>query len=319
MTRSIRPFIAALVPLFVGSVASCAAGNPTTLRDAGGADAQRPPLDAGVDGGSEQDDAGSTEDAGAMEDVGTELDAGVDAGPPPPPDGGPSDAGSVRMDAGPSCGAISTGDTLALDGTGDLAQFPASQVITPGAPIGASDTFALTWDADYLYLVLVSPVFDGEFKPLHVYVEARAALATPTRTTGKEYSGEVPVLEFAATHVIAVRSRTDSGGGSGPYNGVYTASSAWVTRDTPLDLGTDYWVSGDGRTIAVRVPWSSLGCPSALRLTAHVVNAEPVNEWKDLVPETATPWGAEGTGSGGGFYEIDLSGDPAISGWTLRP
>jgi hypothetical protein len=64
----------------------------------------------------------------------------------------------------------------------------------------------------------------------------------------------------------------------------------------------------------VRVPWIALGCPSALRLSAHVVNGALANEWKDLVPSTATPWEVPG----GAYYEIDLSMDPAISGWTLR-
>jgi hypothetical protein len=300
-------------------LAGCATGSSTTLRDAGGRDAQSPRIDAGVDAGPFDEDSGVRQDAGidaGPADAGR-ADAGrVDDGGRP--DAGRRDAGTMVLDGGPSCGRISAGDTLTFDGVGDLAQFPASQVLTPGAPVGAGDTFALTWDREYLYIALSSPVFDGEFKPLHVYVEARDVLGAATSSMGKEYDGLRPRFEFSPTHLIAVRRRNDSGGGPGPYNGVYTASSAWVTRATPLDLGSGYWVSGDNRTIAIRVPWSALGCPSALRLTAHVVNGPIIaNEWKDVVPTTATPWGE--MSSGGGYYEIDLSADPAISGWTLRP
>jgi hypothetical protein len=130
---------------------------------------------------------------------------------------------------------------------------------------------------------------------------------------GKPYGGLTPQLPFTPTHLIAVRRTSDSGTG-GPYDGVYTPASSWGDRATPLAEGVDYWIAGDHHTIAVRVPWTALGCPSRLRLSAHVVHGAVANEWKDIVPTTATPW----TVSGGAFYEIDLSGDPAISGWTLR-
>lgn len=254
--------------------------------DAGGLDAA---LDAGDDAGGM--DAGGDEDAGA--DAG-EADAGTDAG---------TDAGI--------CAVASAGDTLAFDGTDDLGKYPAEQVLTPGAPLETWERFGLTWDTDYLYVAMVSRGFDDELEPVHVYLEATTSLGAATASTGKEYSSLTPELPFTPTHVIAVRRTSDSGSG-GPYNGIYTPASSWSDRAVPLVASTDYWVAADNHTIAVRIPWTDLGCPGELRLSAHVVHAETANEWKDVVPAGATPWDS----GGGAYYEIDLTADPAISGWT---
>ena len=74
-------------------------------------------------------------------------------------------------------------------------------------------------------------------------------------------------------------------------------------------------------TLSVRVPWSAIGCVDTIRLTAHVVNG-PVagNEWKDFVPLGAQPWGGMTvpTMPAGTYYEIDLTADPAVTGWLER-
>ena len=56
-----------------------------------------------------------------------------------------------------------------------------------------------------------------------------------------------------------------------------------------------------------------------MAMTAHVVYAQPANEWKDFVPLSTTPWMARSAGMTGGFYEIDLTGAPAATGWTDVP
>lgn len=304
------------------ALAGCAAGD-TDTRDAG-RDAQAVQPDSGP-----RDDAGGG-DAGVVDDAAVEEDAAIpgdDAGR----DGGttPTDAGLDATvppaDGGAGCPGIHAGDTISLDGTGDLATYPAEQVIMPFAQyVPSADTFGITWDAEHLYVTLITDGFmgtDGEANPLHVYVEASTgALGTVTPGTGKEYDGLTPVFEFTPTHVIAVR-RTSDIGGSGPYNGVYTPTASWTTRSTPLVAGTDYWSRPDGGGISVRVPWSALGCPARIRLSAHVVNGPVAGaEWKDVLPAGATPWGASTSPPtstpGGSYYEIDLSADPAISGWT---
>lgn len=306
-------------------IAGCAAGSPTTPQDAGRRDAGPredagtvPSFDAGpgdVDGGVD-DDAGAPDDAGATDggatDAGSTTDAGVaDSGP------GGSDAGSDAGSAGPTCPGFDPGDTLALDGSGDLAKYASSQTLTAGGSVGAGDQYGVTWDRDYLYLTLESPVFADGFRPIHVYLEARASLGTATSSTGKEYDGLTALLPFDATHLIAVRPTSVAMGVA--YNGVYTPGGGWTTFERELMDGVDVWADG-ASALSVRVPWSALGvCPSTLRMTAHVVNGMiAANEWKDFVPMGAQPWGGTSGGDPGEYFEIDLTADPAVSGWTVR-
>lgn len=222
------------------------------------------------------------------------------------------DAPSVTPDAPlPDAGcAISAGQAVTLDGVGDLAAYPSAQQLTPGAMLGA-DGAALSWDSQRLYITVQSTAFASAYEPLHIYVEAATALGQAAPSAGKEYSGLVAQLPFTPTHLIAVRRVSDAG--TGPYDGVFTPAAQWSTRATALVDGTDVFAASD--EISVQVPWSSLGgCPHALRLAMHVVNAQPGNEWKDLVPSTTTPWMAPG----GDYYEVDLTGAPAVTGWALR-
>jgi hypothetical protein len=228
------------------------------------------------------------------------------------PDALALDGPAVTADAPlPDAGCpISAGTTVTLDGVSDLADYPSAQQLTPGAMLG-SDGAALSWDSQRLYITVQSTAFASAYEPLHIYVEAAAALGEPAPSMGKEYSGLVPQLPFTPTHLIAVRRVSDAG--TGPYDGVFTPDAQWTTRATPLVDGTDVFAASD--EISVEVPWSALGgCPHALRLAMHVVNAQPGNEWKDLVPSTSTPWMAPG----GDYYEVDLTGAPAVTGWSLR-
>jgi hypothetical protein len=221
---------------------------------------------------------------------------------------GPAVTGDAPL---PDAGCpISAGTTVTLDGVADLADYPSAQQLTPGAMLG-SDGAALSWDSQRLYITVQSSAFANAYEPLHIYVEAAAALGEPVPSMGKEYSGLVAQLPFTPTYLIAVRRVSDSG--TGPYDGVFTPDAQWTTRATALVDGTDVFAAAD--EISVQVPWSSLGgCPHALRLAIHVVHAQPGNEWKDLVPATSTPWMAPG----GDYYEVDLTGAPAVTGWALR-
>jgi hypothetical protein len=308
-----RSFVFTLAVL---ALVGCAA-NPVSP-DGGRRDAQAVEPDGGTDAATRDDagamdagsDAGPSDDAGASDAGG---DAGTDAGRR---DAGAADAGAT--DAGSiGCTGISVGDTIALDGAGDLAKYPSDQLLAPGAPLSSGDQVGITWDATYVYVTVASTAFSDPYKPVHIYLEtASGTLPSASPGTGKEYATLSPAFAFTPSHVIAVRATSDSGTG-GPYNGVYTAATAWATRTTPIDLGVDYWVPSSSSAISVRVPWSALGCPTQVRLSAHVVNQALANEWKDLVPAGAQPWNP--SGGPGAYYEIDLGGDPAISGWTLVP
>jgi hypothetical protein len=239
-------------------------------------------------------------------------DASVDARAiDAPPSVLPDAAIDAELDASPDAGcAISVGLTPQLDGVADLDDYPAAQRLAPGAQLG-SDAVAIAWDASRLYITASSTAFEADYKPLHVYVETGTALPSAVPGSGKEYSGLTPMLPFTPTHLVAARRTT----GATPYNGVYLPAASWTTRDTALQPGADVFVSADHRTLSIAVPWAALGgCPTALRLAVHVVHAVSANEWKDLVPASHTPWQAPG----GGYYEIDLTGTPAVSGWALR-
>ena len=244
----------------------------------------------------------------ALKAKGIEVEPPKPAAPEPPPAPAPVDAGATCLPL------ASGGIPIALDGVDDLGKYPASQILTPD-PLTLNqpwELFGLAWDRDFLYVTQVSQGFEDEYEPLHVYLEASDALGTPTSTTGKEYSGLTPALPFAPTHVVAARV-TD---GVDAYNGVYTPDAQWSTKALALVSGVDVFVSADRHTLAARVPLEALGCPTHLRLAAHVVHDVVVaNEWKDVVPTGHTPWAAPG----GAYYEIDLTADPSVSSWTLRP
>jgi hypothetical protein len=240
--------------------------------------------------------------------------------PEGPPDARPHDArphdAPADIDAAPGIDAalcaISAGVTPALDGANDLAKYPASQQLAPGAMLG-TDGAAIAWDTSTLYVTVTSNAFTAPFEPLHLYLEAQTTLAAPTPTQGKEYSGLVPELPFSPTHLVGVRRQTDAG--TGPYNSIFLPATSWMTREQPLVPGVDTLSSSDMRTLSVKIPWAALGgCPTRLRLAMHVVHAVAANEWKDLVPTTHTPW----LSPGGGYYEIDLTAAPDVAGWTLH-
>jgi hypothetical protein len=242
-------------------------------------------------------------DSGAGDDVRSDAPLDIDA---------PARVDAPVMTDTPAGCSISAGPAVALDGNNDLAKYPAAQQLAPGAMLGTIDAAAITWDANRLYITVASTAFENAFEPLHIYVETDH-LDTPVASSGKEYSGLVPGLPFTATHLIAARQQSDSGTG-GPYDGVYVPDATWSTRATPLDASAVF-VQADHDAISVQVPWSALGgCPTTIRLALHVVHAVVANEWKDVVPSTHTPWLA----TGGGYYEIDVTGTQAITSWTLH-
>lgn len=268
---------------------------------------------------------GSTPDGGLHRDAGfdanvgfdgsTSVDAGADASSTTDAtldSGVPDSGGDGGADGG--CG-IATGDAPDIDGSGDIAAYPTSQVLTPGATLSSTDVAAITWSSRHLYVTMTSDAFTDASRPLHVYLELGITLGAVEPGTGKEYGGNLPTLPFRPTHLIAIR-RTSDLGPPGPYDGVYVAIDGWMTPSSALVEGTDVFASADQQTLSVRIPWSALGgCPLRMRLAAHVVYGAPLSgmEWKDAIPSTHTPW----TPSGGAFYDIDLTGDPAVSSWTV--
>ena len=100
----------------------------------------------------------------------------------------------------------------------------------------------------------------------------------------------------------------------GPWSGVWTPQSEgrWSQR-ARLEPGAGVWLAADNHTAVVRIPRALLGGATQLRLAAHVVNALPANEWKEVAPAGHTPWAG-----GGASYVLDLSA-PSSGGWTVAP
>src|SRR6185369_4397778 len=87
------------------------------------------------------------------------ADVAIDNAPPEP-------------DAMPDAGcAIAEGVSPAIDGVGDLADYPAAQRLTPGAMLGA-DGVAIAWDAAQLYVTVGSTAFESDYEPVHIYLQA---------------------------------------------------------------------------------------------------------------------------------------------------
>ena len=99
-----------------------------------------------------------------------------------PTDGGGTDAGTDAGGGGTgTCPSFDVGHTPVLDGSGDLAEYPTTQRLVPGGMVGSSDELALTWDRDYLYATLSSPVFADEFRPVHLYPRGAPPRSPPPR------------------------------------------------------------------------------------------------------------------------------------------
>jgi glycogen debranching enzyme len=205
------------------------------------------------------------------------------------------DLAEIKLLARAGPGAPAQGDHVTLDGSDDLGAFPVEQREVPGVPLADWDGFALAHDEDYLYLAIVSPAFEDDLTPFLVYLQADPDAAI-VPSSGMTYAGLVPELPFTPTHTIALRAVSDAGDGVGPYNGVWVPGSAGWRQVGRLQQGVSFHVASDRHTLSARVPWAWLGDPQQVRLVAHVVYAQPGEEWKDTVPAGHTPW------DGGGSY-----------------
>ncbi len=204
---------------------------------------------------------------------------------------------------------------VAFDGSDDLAKHAPSQRITPGAPAQPWSGFAMSWDADALYITLTSEAFGAPYKTMNLYLEAaQGALPAATPSQGIEYSGLTPALAFTPNLLISARRMSEDGSGEGPWTALRSrVNDQWAPIYRP-EPGRDLWMSADQHTLSLRIPRALLGGATRLRLAGHVVNAEPAREWQELLPYNHTPWRA----SASGYYELDLSGAGAVSDWQVR-
>ena len=206
--------------------------------------------------------------------------------------------------------------TIQPNGQNDLDKLGAVNQVTPGASLATWDRFALTWDARFVTISVVSKAFEQGLRPFMLYLDvgSAGALTPALPSTGMPYDGLTAKLPFTPTHVVTLRSQTDAADGAGPWSGVYRATTQGWTQTSRFEAGEDLWLAGDKHTITVRIPRAQLGAIGKLRLAGHVVWAQPANEWKSIVPWVAMPWKNAATG----YYELDVSQPPGVKSWLLK-
>ncbi len=215
--------------------------------------------------------------------------------------------------------APKTGKLVEFDGKDDVQKLAAAQHVAPGVKLASWAKFALDWDDDWLYLVVVGKGFEADLKAMMVYIQAGDALPAPQPAPGLTYTNLTAMLPFTASHVIALRSKSDAGDGYGPWAGVHERSSGDWRLQTRLQPGVAMWLAGDKHTIAVRIHRAELAPPGVaaikkLRLAAHLVHGGAGHEYKAVVPPAHAPWKTATKG----YYEIDLSGAHPVANWTVK-
>lgn len=209
----------------------------------------------------------------------------------------------------------STGNLVQFDGANDLNKLNTKQVIKPGILLETWERFGLTWDNDWIYIVVVSKGFEQDLKPFHLYVESSSTTLPAAKPgQGLTYLKQTPELPFTANFMIGVRQKTDVNDGFGPWNGVWKKTSAGWKLQTRFRLGVDFWLAGDKHTIAYKIHRAELGWPTSIRLAGHYINNVPSNEWKVVIPQGHTPWKA----SSQGYLEVTLGLDTEASKWLTK-
>jgi hypothetical protein len=205
-------------------------------------------------------------------------------------------------------------------------------VLKPGITLAPWEHVSLSWDARWLHGVIVSKGFEDATRAYLLYVEVVDA-KSPTQALpadGMTYLGLTPKLPFTPQVAIGMRSGCDLSDGYGPWCGVFRrdATGAFSQRLRLLpghDVGgAAVFVAADKHTLSFRIPRAALG-PAAqapltgtsaakLRVVGHLVHGGAGDEWKDVLPPTATPWQAATTG----YLEIDLAGAADAATWVQK-
>ena len=122
------------------------------------------------------------------------------------------------------------------------------------------------WDANYFYIGYKGPDINAmsSSKWLIIYLDG-----TPGTTTGMTLNTQTPSLAFAAKYLFMWRTTNDYFG-SWLYNGSSWAGPSSVSA-------SDYSKSND--YFEMRIPLSSIGNPSKLKVHVNMLNETPGSEW----------------------------------------
>lgn len=200
---------------------------------------------------------------------------------------------------------------VVFDGVDDIDAFAAGQVLTGaalGAPLDAWNAVGLDWDAQHLYVSVVSSAFEEDFAPVMIYLQAGVGdLGPAVPGVGSPYTrGSVTApagLPFTPTHQITLRASNTLGPDGGPYNGVWAYDGVNYALRQRLAWDSSAWIAADRHTLSARIPRALLGTHDTVRIAAHVLWGVAGQEWKGLVPAGHTPWQADG----GSYLELDLT------------
>jgi hypothetical protein len=127
-----------------------------------------------------------------------------------------------------------------------------------------------------------------------------------------EYSSLSPELPFAADWAVSLRAVSyDGTSPDGPWNGVFRWDGQGWVRERRFAADRDWWLAADRHTLSAKIPRATFRGATNVQLAAHIVYAQPANEWKETVPQEHTPWAS----SSAGFFEIDFTDQPNVANW----
>ncbi len=156
--------------------------------------------------------------------------------------------------------------------------------------------YYVTYDANYIYFGAFRTGGNswGTFDHFTIYADD---IGTGTgSSTGETWDSNTPTLPFAADYRICIRNNSS---GESFYS---TYSSGWTTGAANAQGWTQYTTTGSNGALEVRVPWSDLGSPDAIRFHLYAsynggfFGAAP-NGTSGNAPSTSDYFGAIGTKS----------------------
>jgi hypothetical protein len=204
--------------------------------------------------------------------------------------------GLIDDDDDPNCAAYS--HTIIIDGIKD---FTADEVFVTST--GAGFTGYISWDSQYLYIGMEGADVGGgsDTKWVLVYIGG-----LPGTTTGLMYNTQQPSLAFSARYHIQWKA-DNTYTNALEYNGVNWAVAGWTTDDFLAD-----------QYLEMRLPLSSIGSPSTIRIHLSMISEAAMLEWSyAAVPSTSFVDGYDPDYTK--YYEFYLTAPAVPNSYTPMP
>jgi hypothetical protein len=159
--------------------------------------------------------------------------------------------------------------------------------------------YYVTYDASYVYFGAFRNGGNswGAFQHFTIYVDNVGTGVGSN--SGVNWDGNTPTLPFAADYRIALRQNNSGESFYSGWNG-----SSWTTGATNSQSYTQYATASVNGALEVRVPWTDLGSPDAIRFLMYISNSTPSyygyapNGSSGAGPSVSTQWfGSIGTKS----------------------